>query len=323
MTDRLAKHYGDTHRGAWALKVFNILHDIHLEHWQAEDFPTLVPVFVFKGLYFARPWGLDLSRPQTRYGALINATLYPHATDWAVSPEGLAFKEWADDWAKRAKAKSARQTKTAIALIDEALAFLRYDEVIEPPPEDGHGGAGEPDDESEDEGEDDDGDGTAGTGDDDFDEDDDEMRTGDDEGSGAPPEHDPDGEKAEPSDEGEDEDGSGTGDDESDGDETDSGSTSSGSKAGETGEDVGDDGTGTAGDDESDIHRSIDEGDTTDGTEDQPLPSLHGDMHTSDDASWQDAIDSYRSTQAAGRDKFVVGGGEVFAYREVRIIRAK
>ena len=316
MQTRLEAHYGDDpHRKAWAMQVWNIAHDIHLEHWQVEDFPTLEAIFALKGLYFARPWNLDLSRPQTRYGALINATLYPHATDW-TSPEGAAFKEWADGWRKRCTLKSARRTKDLIALIDEALDYLRYDETPEPPPEDGPKPSGEGE-ESEDEDEDDDGDGSAGTGEDGFDEDDDEMRDGGSDGSGAPPEKS-DGETVDGDGE-DDESEVAAGDDESDDSDPADGDGSA-HGGGDLESEDGD--STTADDDDSELERSIgDEGESTKEGDDAPVPSVHGDMHTTDDVGWQAAVDEWRRVQSAGRDRFVVGDGERFKYREVRISR--
>ena len=314
--DRIQKHYaGDSFKSAWAARVFNVLHDIHLEHHQQADFPVLRDVLTLKGLYFARPWTLDLSRNVTRYGALINATLYPHATDW-TSPEGAAFKAWADDWAQRATEKKARTLKGAVALIDEALDYLRYDEQPDIPPEDK---PTEPsDDEDEDEDEDPDEDGTEDTEPTDADSDEDE----DDEGEGTGSDSDEDGDDgddgSEP-DEG-DEDGDESGAD-TDGDEESGSGAPPEHRDGETVDDPGEGEDDDSTDDGEDTERTIgDEGDADSRTE--PLPTIHGEMHSTVDRDLQDTVDAYQRTQAAGRDRFVVGGGD-FHKREVRILRVR
>ena len=312
MQDRLEKHYaGNPHKSAWAAQVFNILHDIHLEHWQQVDFPPMVPALAMKARYFSAPWTLDLSRPQTRYGALIQATLYPHATDWS-SPEGREFKAWADSWAERARGKAARRFKDALALIEEALTRLRYDETPEPPPEDGPKPTGEPGEDEPEDGEDEDGEGTGTDG-----EDDESEPEGD--GSSAPPDKsDEDGEPEDGTSEGGD-----SGEEDDEWRDPDEGSGAPPEKGdGETvepGDEATEEGEGGEPIDSDDPVEFKPEDDAPPVPEREP--SLHGEMHSTEDEDWQAAIDTKRRTQAAGRDRFVMGDGETFKYREVRISR--
>jgi hypothetical protein len=309
LMDRIQKHYVEgTFKAQWAARIFNVIHDIHLEHWQMVDYPSVAPALTLKGLYFARPWVLDLRRNVTRYGALINATLYPHATDW-TSPEGAEFKAWADGWAERAKAKGARSLKGVCALIDEALDYLRYDESSDvPPPEKPPEG---PPEDDEDGGED---------------ESTDESEPGEGEDEGEDAESDDDGESDDGESDGDESDG-----DESDGDESDGEGGSSGPPESDTPEDDEGSGEGSGeGDDESDdegdpAKGDSDGGDRTIGGEgdhipEQPLPSIHGEMHSKVDGIWQDRVNAHLRMKATGRDRQVVGGGD-FHKREVRILR--
>ena len=310
MMTRLGKHYdADPFRKAWALKVFNVLHDIHLEHCQQADFPSLAPVFDLKGRYFARPWTFKATRNVERYGALINATLYAHATDWTVSPEAQAFYEWATDWAKRGTDKKARTLKGAVALIDEALDRLGYDEQPDIPEDETPTPTEPEDDDGDDEADD-----SEATDSEPTDSDSDEDEDDEGEGTGSPEPTEGEGEEQ------------GDWDDMDDGSDMDGDDEGSGSDGPPESRDDSapgmDENDSTEGDPEEEVTRRIgDEGDSTRGDE-EPLPTIHGDMHTEDDVRLQGEIDRYERVQAHSRDRFIVGGGEL-RYREMRIVRVK
>jgi hypothetical protein len=330
MTQRLMDHYqADPFKQAWALRVFNIAHDIHLEHWMRKDFRVLETILDLKGLYFCSEWTFTANRNVERYGALINATLYPHATDWS-GPEAAEFKAFADQWAEKAKAKAARTIKPMVALIEEALEFLRYDSEPDVP-EDETGGLSEPSEPSEpgegeegeseatpsdpEEGEDDEGEGTGSS--EAGDEDDAEFREPQQGGMNPPESRDDTGEKHDPSSESEeDEGGEGDGGEATPGSNSDSSSVDRPPKQNDGGleEDRWDD---------EDVFREHldDGGETTSYTDRPPLPTIHGSMHTADDAEWQDAIDSHMRSMTSERDRWVVGGTGPFAKREMRVVR--
>lgn len=354
MLDRLQTHYADDpFKAAWAARVFNIAHDIHLEHWMRDDFRVLDAILDIKGRYFCKPWDFDASRNVTRYGALINATLYPHATDWTVSDEAKRFKDFADQWAEKCKAKGVRRLQGAVEVIEEALAFIDYRTSEDVPPEENPSGTGrkpdeveEDDDEPEDgepgepeegdePGEGDEGEDGEETGEGEGDESsasggqmppesEEDFREGED-GSGEGPRHQ-DGETLSDDDDDGDADGGADGDDEGeDGEESDGRVDASRNRPSNPEADPDGDTFDEGEDDEDMVRENLDTDVASDTFDSKPqdLPTLHGEMHTADDAEWQDAVNEYERTLTSERDRFVVGGGATFAKREMRIVRIR
>jgi hypothetical protein len=321
MQARFSAKYGTS---KVAHKVFNLVHDLLLEHQQAITYPGYAPTLRVKQAYWGIFWKAKFNSRKNRMGSLIQATLYPQGTDWTVDAETSEWFDWATDWAQRCRSvKAGKSPKYLFDLIDEGLEHLRLDEPDQPDPE-----PGEEYDEQED-GDDDPGGDESGPDPLDFDEEydedgdstddtfDDESEGGDDEDA---PQRPPDPDESDDESGEEDEEqpkgtptGSDTDEDDESGEDADEvpGGDDGDDEAGDTdeeSEDGGSPGVGPAAEDEA-----------RDEFDDPRIPQAH--PESEDDAeAWQDAIDDYERVQVTGRDKVVVGGG-AWNRREARIIR--
>jgi hypothetical protein len=332
-------------------KVFNVIHDLLLERQQQVRFPGYAPTLRVKQAYWGKRWVVRLNSKRNRFGALVQATLYPQGSEWSTSAEVSDWFTWADDWATRCRDIKAGKSPTYLfGLIDEAIEHLRLDEPDQHDPlddeEEERPGTGEQESEDEEPDFDDDydeeGDMDDPFGEDDADgpqrppEEDDEWPDLDDseddseDGPGGDlPTDEPESEDDEEEDEEDQPTGKGTPtedeteesdeDDEEDvpGEGDDESEDKDEAEDEESEEESGKGGTTTPGDIDPEEEAQPDE--PRDEFDDPRIPQAHPEGDE-DAEAWQGRIDDFERVQVKGRDKLVVGGGS-FHKREVRILR--